>query len=448
MIQSIRAIREKYFDTTVDLSKLSKTFLLWGTGLVLVYLSNIFLTRWIGLKQYGEYAVFMNWVALVSTFVTFGWDGYLVQKVPQLSINDDGNKEASTLFRRALLTFFSMYSLLIIMLCIAGHFFTFTLFYTGSSMMIIFLLLVFLFTGIAFFRSILKIFHQVSAVQWLEDISKPLLMLVIFGYFYYFNRKPGLTTVYLVNVSVFVGLMAGLYLLVLRKVGKSIELKGNRRTREKWLDKCFYFMCIMLGYSFFSRMELLFLGYYDKNEDAGKYQLLLRIADLVILPDFLFNYYLPQQFSHLFAEKDNAGAEKLFRNAARTIFFLQLICLAGISGLGYFYLQSFKIAGWEMFILLVILGSAQLFYSYFGSTNLVLMTSGNERFSFLALGMVIVLEVIANIIFIARYGLKAAVYISWGSVLVYTGILYYFVHKKLRFSSPFIARSMNEVISE
>jgi O-antigen/teichoic acid export membrane protein len=200
-------------------------------------------------------------------------------------------------------------------------------------------------------------------------------------------------------------------------------------------------MCIMLGYSFFSRMELLFLGYYERNGDAAKYQLLLRIADLVILPDFLFNYFLPQQFSHLFAKKDKEGAEKLFRNAARTIFLLQLICLAGISVLGYFYLQSFNIAGADMLILLVVLGSAQLFYSLFGSTNLVLMTSGHERFSFIALGMVIIVEAIANLLFIAPYGLKAAVYISWGSVLVYTVILFYFVHKKLHFGSPLIALS-------
>ena len=117
-----------------------------------------------------------------------------------------------------------------------------------------------------------------------------------------------------------------------------------------------------------------------------------------------------------------------------------MICLAGVAGIGYFYLQSFKIAGTGIFILLLILSSAQLFYSFFGSTNLVLMTSGNEKYSFIALGIVILIEAIANILFIPAHGLTAAVYISWGSVLMYTLILYYFVHKKLRFRSPFISR--------
>ncbi|HMD00768.1 MAG TPA: polysaccharide biosynthesis C-terminal domain-containing protein, partial [Ferruginibacter sp.] len=221
------------------------------------------------------------------------------------------------------------------------------------------------------------------------------------------------------------------------RLKNKLSLSGTT-TDETWLRRCFYFLCVMLGYTFFSKMELLFLGYFNKNEDAGKYQLLLRIADLVILPDFLFNYYLPQKFSHLFAEKNYAEAGRLYRNAARAIFGLQVICLIGVSAVGYFYLQSFGIASGNMLTLLIILSSSQLFYSLFGSTNLVLMTSNNEKYSFMALAMVLVVEAIANIWLIPAYGLLAAVYISWASVLVYTVILFVFVRKKLQFKSPLI----------
>ena len=438
MIKLIREIRKNYFDNTVDLSKLSKTFLLWGVGVVLVYIANIYLTRMIGLQQYGEYTVFMNWVALVSTFVVFGWDGYLVQKIPQLGVNNDGKTEAGHLLKRALLSFFVLYISLMALLLAVVYFFKIPLIFSNSGNMLIFLLLVFFFTAISYFKSVLRIFHKITAVQWVEDISKPLLLLVVVLCFYYFNNELSLSAIYLVNVLLFLGVVLALYLLLHQTVGKKLALKDSTGTKEKWVRNCFYFMCIMLGYSFFSKMELLFLGYYAKHEDAAKYQLLLRIADLVILPDFLFNYYLPQQFSRYFAEKNYAGAGKLFRNAARTIFFLQVLCLIGVSIVGYFYLQSFKISGWDMYLLLLVLCSSQLFYSLFGSTNLVLMTSGNEKYSFMALGMVLVVEGIANILFIAPYGLKAAVYISWCSVLLYTFILYLFVHKKLRFSSPLI----------
>ena len=439
MIKIIRAIRKNYFDNTVDLSKLSKTFLLWGVGVLLVYIANIYLTRLIGLQQYGEYTVFMNWVALASTLVVFGWDGYLVQKIPQLNLTSDGKIGAGQMFKRALLTFSVLYISLALLLLTAVYFFKTPLIFSGQYSLLIFLLLVFFFTAISYFKSVLKIFHKVTPVQWLEDISKPLLLLAILLCFYYWNKQLSLQATYLINAGLFLGVMLALYLLLHQSVGKQLLLKDNGRVKEKWVRQCFYFMCIMLGYSFFSKMELLFLGYYAKNEDAAKYQLLLRIADLVILPDFLFNYYLPQQFSRYFAEKNHAEAGKLFRNAARTIFFLQVLCLIGVSIVGYFYLQSFKIAGRDMYLLLLVLCSSQLFYSLFGSTNLVLMTSGNEKYSFMALGMVLVVEGIANILFIAPYGLKAAVYISWCSVLLYTLILYFFVHKKLRFSSPLIS---------
>ncbi len=442
MIKVIKVIREKYFDNTVDLSKLSKTFLLWGTGLILVYLSNVILIRWIGLREYGEYAVFMNWVALGSTLITFGWDGFLVQQIPLLPFNAQGKRTAGNLIRKALFTFFFLYMALISILITVKYVFRLHLLFDNKGLLIIFPLLVFLFTGISFMKSLLKIFHTVTPVQWMEDLGKPLLMLLVLGYFYYFKTIPDLKRVYEVNLFLYLGLLSGLIYLVVKKVRRFISWNDKTVSPENWIRKCFYFMCIMVGYSFFSRMELLFLGYYGKNEDAGRYQLLLRIADLVILPDFLYNYYLPQKFSYLFAERDQAGAAILFRNAARTVFYLQVICLAGVSAVGYFYLKSFNISGTEMLLFLLVLSSAQLFYSFFGSTNLVLMTSGNEKYSFMALGIVIVIESLANLLWIPAYGVKAAVYISWGSVLVYTLILYYFVHKKLHFSSPFLKRTV------
>ncbi len=438
MIKLIRVLRKNYFDDTVDLAKLSKSFLLWGVGVVLVYVANIYLTRLIGMPQYGEYTVFMNWVVLVSTWVTFGWDGYLVQKIPQLPVNAVRKIEAGGLLKQSLKSFLILYTCLAVALYIVVYWVRSPVLFSGSGTLLIFLVFVFLFTVISYFKSILKIFHTVTPVQWLEDISKPLLLLIIVGSFYYLNKTLSLSTVYLVNAGLFVCVMLGLYGFIYLRVRNKIVLHAGSPATEKWVRRCFYFMCIMLGYSFFSKMELLFLGYYVKNEDAAKYQLLLRIADLVILPDFLFNYYLPQKFAHYFAEKDHAGAAKLFRNAARAIFLLQVVCLTGVAAVGYFYLQSFNIASPAMYLLLIILCSSQLFYSLFGSTNLVLMTSGNEKYSFIALAMVLFVEAIANILFIPAYGLTAAVYISWVSVLIYTLILFVFVRRKLRFSSPLI----------
>ncbi len=439
MIKLIRALRKNYFDDTVDLAKLSKSFLLWGVGVVLVYIGNIFLTRLIGLQQYGQYAVFMTWVALGSTFVTFGWDEYFLQKIPKLSLSASGKIEAGSVLKQSLASFVALFALLAALLFILEHVLKAQLMFSSSGSMMIFLLFVFLFTAISYFKSILKIFNTVTAVQWMEDISKPLLLLSIFGGYYYLGKTLSLSAVYMINMALFFGIMLGSYLLIHRGVRQRISFDNSSSASDQWMKRCFYFLCISLGYTFFSKMELLFLGYYSKSEDGAKYQLLLRIADLVILPDFLFNYYLPQKFSHLFAAKDDDGAAKLFRNAARAIFVLQVICLAGVAAVGYFYLQSFGIASPAMYILLIILCSSQLFYSLFGSTNLVLMTSGNERYSFLALAMVLVVEAAANVMFIPAYGLTAAVYISWLSVLAYTLILFLFVHKKLKFRSPLIS---------
>lgn len=436
MIKFIKDLKQNIFDETIDLAKLSKSFLLWGCGVVLVYIGNIYLTRIIGLSAYGEYAVFMNWVALGTTFVSFGWDGYLVKKLPTIMPGGDGKKPVGGIVVNMIVSVIFLSALLAGVTCLYFSFTKKDL--PQHGMLTLAFLLIWPTVIVIMIKSFLKVFDIVLFVQILEDLLKPLVLLVVFVIVYLNTDHYRFFNVYKLNVAVWWALAVALLICAFFRLRHKVSMDRIKSVGENWALSCFYFMCIMLGYTFFSKMELLFLGYYNRNEDAGKYQLLLRIADLVILPDFLFNYYLPQKFSHLFAGKEHGNAAKLYKKAARAIFVLQVLCLAGVAVVGYFYLQSFKVESVSMYFLLIILCSSQLFYSLFGSSNLVLMTSGNEKYSFVALAMVLVIEAIANILWIPVFGLQAAVYISWGSVLIYTMILFLFVKHRLKFNSPII----------
>lgn len=429
------AIRKNYFDNTVELSKLSKTFFLWAIGLVLVYVTNIFLVRIIGLSLFGKFSVFISWVTLCSTIVAFGWDGYLIQKIPLLAKTKDGKISSSRILVIAVLSFFILFALLSIAMLLLSKYNTLLFAFIQPGQLKYFLVLVFLFAAIGLLKAFLKIFHIVIQVQWVEDFMKPILLFAIILFFYVESMKISLSTLYIINIIAFAILFATLLLFVFKTyknnfVLPSVEVSSEN---EKWFTKCFYFMCIYLGYSIFTRMELLFLGHFNKNDEAAKFQILLRISELVIIPDFLFNYFLPQKFSYLFAEKKYDDARKLFGNASKTIIFLQLICFAGIMAIGYFYLQSFDIASPGLYILLVAMSISPVFYSLFGSANLVLKTSGLERYSFYALFIVLVAELVANYLFIQPFGLIAAVIISIASVLLYTLLLSLFLYNKLKF---------------
>jgi O-antigen/teichoic acid export membrane protein len=433
MIKRFIAIRKKYFDNTVDLSKLSKTFLLWAVGLVLVYVSNIYLVKITGLETYGKYTVFINWTALISTVLLFGWDGYLMQRVPQLQKNKNGKIAGTQLLRKAALSFLISYIIFAVIAIIVLKTAKISPAFSNNEYLVFFLVLTFLFSAITFFKAFLKIFNVINKVQWAEDVAKPLFLFIIILVYYNTTTALSLSSLYWLN-SIAMGIIAILFLFfAVKTYHKNFEIQQNVTADEKWLVKCFYFMCIFLGYSIFSRMELLLLGHYAKDEDAAKYQILLRIADLVILPDFLFNYFLPQKFAHHFANGKNDEAKQLFKNSSVTIFLLQVICFAGVAAVGYFYLQSFNIANSQTYLLLLLMAIAPIFYSLFGSSNLVLKTSGNERYSFYALLIVLLLELAANYLFTATYGLIAAVIISVSSVFLYTLLLSFFVFKKLQF---------------
>lgn len=429
------AIRKNYFDNTVELSKLSKTFFLWAIGLVLVYVTNIYLVRIIGLNLFGKFSVFISWVTLCSTIVAFGWDGYLIQKIPLLAKTKDGKIGSSRILSIAVLSFFILFALFSIAMLLLSNYNALLFSFIQPGQLKYFLVLVFLFAAIGLLKAFLKIFHIVIQVQWVEDFMKPILLFATIIYFYVEGMKISLSTLYIINIIAFAILFTALLFFTFKTYKDNFKLREAVvvSENEKWVTKCFYFMCIYLGYSIFTRMELLFLGHFNKNDEAAKFQILLRVSELVIIPDFLFNYFLPQKFSYLFAEKKYDDARKLFSNASKTIFILQLICFAGIMAIGYFYLQSFNIASTEMYLLLLLMSLSPIFYSLFGSANLVLKTSGLERYSFYALLIVLVAELVANYLFIQPYGLIAAVIISIASVFLYTLLLSLFLYSKLKF---------------
>lgn len=429
------AIRKNYFDNTVELSKLSKTFFLWAIGLVLVYVTNIYLVKIIGLNLFGKFSVFISWVTLCNTIVAFGWDGYLIQKIPLLAKTKDDKINSSRILAIAVLSFFILFALFNIAMLLLSNYNALLFAFIQPGQLKYFLVLVFLFAAISLLKAFLKIFHIVIQVQWVEDFMKPILLFAVIIYFYVEGMKISLSTLYIINIIAFAILFTALLFFTFKtyKVNFKLREAAVVSENEKWVTKCFYFMCIYLGYSIFTRMELLFLGHFNKNDEAAKFQILLRVSELVIIPDFLFNYFLPQKFSYLFAEKKYDDARKLFSNASKTIIILQLICFAGIMAIGYFYLQSFNIASTEMYLLLLLMSLSPIFYSLFGSANLVLKTSGLERYSFYALLIVLVAELVANYLFIQPYGLIAAVIISIASVFLYTLLLSLFLYSKLKF---------------
>jgi O-antigen/teichoic acid export membrane protein len=437
MIKLFRTISKNYFDNTVALSKLSKTFFVWISGLVLVYVTNIYVIKLIGLSEYGKYTVFMSWVSLISMLVAFGWDGYLIQKIPQLPRDTTGKITNSSILKKAILTFIVLFAAFAIFIIVASRYDKTVLAFLEPGLVPVFLSLVFLFAFLALLRTFLKIFNWVITVQWAEDFLKPLVIFAVIIWYYRSKTTLPLSSLYYINLFVFGAVAICLLIFAGKVFRKNFYLQQTAVKQESWISKCFYFMCIFLGYNIFSRMELLFLGFFSKNEEAAKYQILLRIADLVYVPDILFNYFLPQKFAQYFADKKIDEAKILYANSAKTVFILQVLCFLGASAVGYFYLRSFGIASAETYILLLIACSAPIFTSLFGSSNLVLKASGNERFSFYALLIILTGEALANSILIPLYGLTAAIGLSWASILLYNLLLSFFVHKRLHFYSRF-----------
>ncbi|HQW85073.1 MAG TPA: hypothetical protein PK987_11445, partial [Ferruginibacter sp.] len=208
------AIRKNYFDNTVELSKLSKTFFLWAVGLILVYVTNIFLVKIIGLNLFGKFSVFISWVTLCSTLVAFGWDGYLIQKIPLLKNNSKGKIENTRLLSIAAFSFFFLFALFCCALFLLSAYDSNLLTFIQPGQLTLFLILIFLFAGISLLKALLKIFHIIVTVQWVEDILKPIILFVIIMFFYVEGINMALSTLYIINIIAFTILFIALIYFV------------------------------------------------------------------------------------------------------------------------------------------------------------------------------------------------------------------------------------------
>ncbi|MBK5270180.1 MAG: polysaccharide biosynthesis C-terminal domain-containing protein, partial [Bacteroidia bacterium] len=80
---------------------------------------------------------------------------------------------------------------------------------------------------------------------------------------------------------------------------------------------------------------------------------------------------------------------------------------------------------------LLILCGGQLINILSGSVGLLLMMTGNQRFSIYSLAISTIFNIIFNIILVPPYGIVGASIASAGSLVIWNFLMYFFVRRKI-----------------
>jgi O-antigen/teichoic acid export membrane protein len=186
-------------------------------------------------------------------------------------------------------------------------------------------------------------------------------------------------------------------------------------------------MVVVLGCS-----DNLLLGILSNEKNVGIYSMAIKISVGLSVPIMAANTVVAPRFTKFYLEGDTIGLEKLAINVSKIVF---VLCFPVFILIMIFSDEIMKLFGNEFIIgseTLVILSIAQLVNISFGSSDTLLLMTGNEKLFRNIIVFAAILNLILNIIFIPLFGIKGAAFANMFSLISLNVLSAYWINKRLK----------------
>lgn len=379
-----------------------------ATGALVRYGNNIILTRILGARDFGFYALANTITTVISIASSFGFPMSLVYFVAR----DNERKEYSSLrwvvgaaIKTTLLV--SVFFLLILLLLVP--FISDNLFRKSGLNLPLF--------GLAFSLPFLALYNVKSSILqglrkirkrvFIERIAHPLIysLLLLFGA--YFFREMEFVLACFVIAAFLVFLLSHVWS---QKELRSIPVEA-RKPRGNWRELLSFSTPILflnfLNF-FILQSDILMMGFFRGAKEVGIYAIASRLAQGVGMPADSLGASVAPSFSAMAGKNDFAGLAGLYKASTRWIFIaaslVSLILIFGSEAILSIFGKDFK----EGVYVLSILTLGQLFSAAFGTNGTLITQTGHPKINlfngiFMGTGNILLLVVL-----VPRYGALGA----------------------------------------
>ena len=419
------------------------TFILRLFYLASGFITTLLLTRWIGAEGLGVYNFVISWVVLVTIFVKFGLEDYLVRETAAARGRND--PEAA----RRLWNFSRGFTLIVALIaayCIYGllpwidfeNQALWPAFAVGVTMIPLLSL-------IAIYRGYFRANKQILKSQIPEYLIRPTLLMASIGLLLWL-ATPGQPVIALL-INVLATLLAMLFCIFVALPKKTEATENNhldlseppledvfpgyRKASKAWLLGAFPFVLIA-GISIINqRTDRLMLGALHDMKSVGLYSVAVQMAMVVNFTLIGLN----QSIAPLVAERHDSNRsmelQKTLIRATNIATAGSLLIVAALVWLGPIVLAVFGPEFSSSYLPMIILAVGQLLNVASGPVGTILSMSRRERFVGIGMSVSVVCNVLLNYLLIPLHGVNGAAIATMISVGVWNLLMVVFAKRTL-----------------
>jgi len=402
-----------------------------GSGALLVLGIDMLLGRWLGVVEYGLFALANAWLTILAIVAALGFNQALLKFVP---IYESQNAWPEL---KGVLRFAHVYSgLAAVAIFMAGMMLLWALepccISSGVLPAFAWALGALPFMAWSSLRQAsLRGLGAVGRAFLPDYVLRPLLLLLGLLLLHKLQFALDAAGVLALNfLAVFIAFMIGSWWL---KGLLPHELKGVpiAPPSDDWLAMAMPMLLIISFNLISNRVDILMLGGFASRSDVGVYAAASRISEIVVFALAATNAIVAPMIARLYAREDRVALEKLIRTVAWLILLVTVPVALLVLLFGEKFLSFFGPGFGAGYTILIILVGGQLINSLCGPVGYLLGMTGHQRTAMRIVAGSAVLNVALNALLIPVFGAIGAAVATAASLATWNLLMLRAVRLKL-----------------
>lgn len=430
MIQS----SSSQFPESVQLKELARdagvALIIQFGGLILTYLLQVFLARWMGKTEYGIYEYVISWSIVLAIPASLGFPRAVLRLVAEYKVKKDWGRLQGVIRGSWLLTVLASFLLCLTaigVILLVDHYHNFV--YARPLLL-----------GMALVPLQALVQLQLETSRAMEDITlafAPSLLiwpvLVLGGAFILVEEHYTLNSLAMISVATVVLLVVVMLQLGLlwNKLKKDFEPAPPVYCYREWLDIALVLLLQRAFMIILSQTDILMIGSFIGPEAAGIYNAAVKTSLWVGFVLQILNMVVAPAFASLYTQGDIQGLQKIVSTVTLWIFWpsigIALFLLIFTQPVLSIFGPDFIAASWSLKILVL----GQLVNALCGSIGCLIVMTGHQKQSFPIFGYSALINLVLNAITIPLLGIVGAAITTSFSMVVWNIWLSRLVVKKI-----------------
>jgi len=404
-----------------------KSILLQGAIALLTFLTTLFIARSVGDKGFGVYTIVFNWISIISVGATLGLDDLALKQFPVYKEKKAiGQAKGLLYWTNGVGAIMGIMSALCFLLVVYQLDVNYKEYYWIAVWVIP------LFSLMHINQATMRALGFIGLGQLAEKFVQPFtfLLCLVGVYFLGSSTITDGDAIGARTLSFVVTVVVALY-LIWKHTGKIRQTKEAIYESKMWWKSCKYFAITSLLYILNTRLDIIFLDWYEVQEaEVAYYNAALKLSDMALIPFAVLYTVTAPMFSQLYTNKKTEELQEFFVKTTRIACLvvssiLLVLILGGELFLGLFG-DSFK-AGYPILLIMCLI---KFIHVFVGPVNYLLMMIDLEKEAMWCLVASVGLTIILHVILIPWYGIVGASWATLGGLLCFEILVSWLAYSK------------------